>query len=57
MKKSLFILSIDFTKAFDLIETIRLIETLQYFKIHPKIIYIIADIYSNDSTKLFLNNK
>ena len=57
MKKSLFILSIDFTKAFDSIERIRLIETLKYFKIHPKIINIIADIYSNDSTKLFLNNK
>ena len=56
-KKILFILGIDFTKAFDSIERWNLIKTLQEYKIHPKLINILAKIYSSDSTTLFLNNQ
>ena len=56
-KKDLFILSIDFRKAYDSIDRFKMIEVLKEFKIHPKIINLVAHIYSNDKTNIFLNSK
>ena len=43
-RKTLFVLSVDFQKAFDSIDRGKLIDTLMKFKIDPKVIDIIADI-------------
>ena len=55
-KKKLYVLSIDFSKAFDSVNRYSLFKILLEMRLHPKIIEIIAQIYSNDSTSLFLNN-
>ena len=55
-KKSLYALSIDFSKAFDSIDRYEIIKILKELHVHPKIINLVAKIYSNDSTSLFLNN-
>ena len=56
-KKPLFIISIDFQKAFDSISRAMLIKVMMKYKIHPKLIDLIAEIYTNDKTKMFINNK
>ena len=55
-KQTLFVIAIDFQKAFDSTDRNRLIETMMKFKIDSNVIEIIANIYSHDCTGLFLNN-
>ena len=55
-KQALFVIAVDFQKAFDSINRSRLIETMMKFKIDSNVIEIIANIYSHDSTELFINN-
>ena len=55
--KQLIIISVDFKKAFDSILRCKLIKTLMEMKIDKKIIDIIAEIYTNDITNLYINDK
>ena len=56
-KSKLFILSIDFSKAYDSIDRIRLIDVLKELHIHPNLVELIANVYTQDSTTLFLNKE
>ena len=56
-KKKLYMISIDYSKAFDSVNRSKMIEVLEEFRIHPKIIDVIAKIYNKDSTQMFMNNK
>ena len=49
MKRPLFVIAIDFSKAFDSIKRDTRIQVLKKYRIHPKIIDIIAHIYEKDS--------
>merc|ERR1719206_1158107 len=49
-KNKLFLIAIDFKKAFDSIDRSKLIKTLIKYKIHPNIIDTIAKVYSGDHT-------
>ena len=51
-KKMMVVVSIDFCKAYDSVTRKMIIDTLKFFKIDYKVINIIAEIYSGDSTKL-----
>ena len=55
-KKPLYLISIDFQKAFDSIKRVTLIYALKKYRIHPLIIDFIANIYSGDKTQLYFNN-
>ena len=55
-KKTLYIFSIDCTKAFDSVDRYSLLNILLEFNIHPKLVNFIAKTYSNDRTDLYLNN-
>ena len=55
--KPLIVTAIDFKKAFDSINRAELIKALMNYKCDPKIIDVIAKLYTNDSTKLCLNNR
>ena len=48
----LYLISIDFQKAFDSIKRVTLIYALKKYRIHPLIIDFIANIYSGDKTQL-----
>ena len=48
--RQLFITALDFKKAFDSVKREELVETLKKYKIDPKIIDIVAKIYTNDKT-------
>ena len=56
-KEKLYLVTVDFSKAFDSIKRHKLIEILKKYKIDHKIIQIVSKIYSNDKTELKLNNK
>ena len=56
-KKPLFVIAVDFQKAFDSIARGKLIEVLMKYRINNKIIDLIADIYTGDKTELYLNNR
>ena len=56
-KKPLIVTSIDFAKAFDSIKRSTLIESLKEYKIHPKIINAIYEIYNGDNTQIYLNKE
>ena len=56
-KKTMYILSIDYTKAFDSVQRGKLIEILKSYKIHENIIDILAQVYQGDSTEIIINNK
>jgi len=55
-KKPLFLISIDFAKAFDSIKRNMLMFVLKKYLVHPKIIDIIAKIYKNDTTRIYFND-
>ena len=55
--QQLFVIAVDFQKAFDSIKRGKLIETMIALKIDSKVIEIISNIYSHDSTELYVNNK
>ena len=57
MKKELYIISIDFEKAFDSIKRDKLLQMIKHFKIHPGVIDNIYEIYEEDRTKIYLDNK
>ena len=44
-KDKLYVISIDFSKAFDSVDRNMLIETLKVFKIHPKIIDVTLHVH------------
>ena len=54
-KKELYIISIDYSKAFDSVKRSELIETLKKCKVHENVIEIISKIYKGDKTELTLN--
>ena len=56
-KKELYVIAIDFKKAFDSVDRGKLIETMMKYKIDSKIVDIIASIYTGDSTDLYMNNE
>ena len=53
-EEEMYVIAIDFKKAFDSVNRIKLIEALIEFKIHPKIVDLIANLYSGDKTTLTL---
>ena len=55
-KRPLYVIAIDFSKAFDSIKRDTLIQGLKKYIIHPKIIDTIAHIYEKDKTHVYLNN-
>ena len=52
--EELFVIALDFKKAFDSVNRIKLIEALIEYRVHPKIIDLIARLYSDDKTVLNL---
>ena len=54
-KKPLYILSIDYAKAFDSIKRLEMMKILQEYRVDPMIVNLIKQIYTNDSTTLYLN--
>ena len=55
-RKEMYLISVDFAKAFDPIKRSTLIFALKKYKIHSQIIDVIAQIYSNDQTHIYFNN-
>ena len=56
-KNSLIVTAIDFSKAFDSIKRDKLIKAMINFRVHPRLIDIIANLYDGDKTLLQLNNE
>ena len=56
-KKELYILAIDFKKAFDSVDRKMMINILKNYKIEPNVIDILYEVYRGDETKLFINNE
>ena len=56
IRKLLFLISIDFAKAFDSVKRDKLLNILKKYRIHPDIIDIIVHIYNGDITKVHYNN-
>ena len=52
----LFIMALDFKKAFDSIDRSKLIEVLIEYRVHPSMIDLVAKIYSDDRTTLILGD-
>ena len=52
----MFVIALDFKKAFDSVDRIKLIETLIEYKINPTVVDLIAKLYSEDRTVLSLGN-
>ena len=55
-KEQMFMIALDFKKAFDSIDRRKLIEALKEYMINPHVINLIAKIYSNDSTVVTLGD-
>lgn len=55
-KKPLIVASVDYSKAFDSVDRAKMIETLMKYKVHPKMIDSVADIYTGDKTSVCLNS-
>ena len=53
-KKELVITGVDFAKAFDSIKREKILETLKYYKIDPRVIDAVANIYKDDRIELSL---
>ena len=56
-QSKLYVLAIDFKKAFDSIDRKMLLNILKKYKVEPRVIEIIYEVYRNDTTKLFINNE
>ena len=56
-KQTLYVVAIDFQKAFDSIDRGKLMKTMMKYEIDSNVIEIIASIYSHDYTEIFINNK
>ena len=55
--KPIYIIAVDFSKAFDSIKREKLIEALIKYKIHPDIINFVANIYTDDETNLLIDGE
>ena len=55
--KPLYVAAIDFAKAFDSIKRESIVKALQKYKCHPKIITVLAELYTEDSTTLMMNGR
>ena len=55
-KVSLYVTSIDYSKAFDSVKRSELIEAMIAYKIHPKVIDAVTNIYQGDETTIRLND-
>ena len=55
--RQLIITALDFKKAFDSVKREELVETLKKYKIDPKIIDIVAKIYTNDETIIKMGDR
>ena len=55
-KKHMYVIAIDFSKAFDSIKRDTLIQVLKTYIIHQMRIDIIAHIYEKDKTQVYFNN-
>ena len=56
-KKALIVMSLDFSKAFDSSKREQIIVALMKYKIHPKIIDTVANIYKQDTTSIKIGDK
>ena len=56
-RKSLYVMSVDYAKAYDSVKRDSLINTLMDYKIHPNIIQVIAEIYTDDRTNIAIGDK
>merc|ERR1712106_1207774 len=53
----LFVIALDFKKAYDSVDRKKLIETLIKYRVSPKIIDIVANIYTNDKTEIKMGER
>lgn len=51
-RKTLYVTAVDFAKAYDSVKRDSLIETLKHYRVHPNLIEIISDIYTDDVTAI-----
>ena len=56
-KERLFVIAIDFKKAFDSVDRIKLIDTMEEMKISASVVDLVARLYSEDRTELTLGDK
>ena len=56
-KKPLYVVAIDYSKAFDSVKRKELIEAIKTYRTHPDIINAVANIYMNDFTSVRLNGQ
>jgi len=54
-KRKLYIIAIDFEKAFDSIERVALVKALKRYGVSREIIDVVVDMYGDDRTKVFRN--
>lgn len=57
MKRPLYVCAIDFEKAFDSIDRSQIARTLMKCQCDPKLIDVICELYTDDSTTIYYNNK
>ena len=55
MKKPLYVIAIDYSKAFDSVNRGKMIQALKDYKIDPNVIDSVAKIYTGDITRIRLN--
>lgn len=56
-KKELFMIAVDFSKAFDSVSRRALVEALMYYKCEPKLIEVIVSLYTGDKTTMSREGK
>lgn len=56
-KKPLFVLSVDFQKAFDSVRRSKLMELLMELNVDRNILDVVASVYTGDQTALYLNGE
>ena len=54
--KILFVTMLDFKKAYDSVDMRKLIEVLIKYKVNPKVIELIVQMYASDKTTITLGN-
>ena len=57
MKKNLIITAVDFAKAFESVSRVNFIKTLVSHKFDPRLIDVIAELYSGDETVIRVNGE
>ena len=56
-KERLFVIAIDFKKAFDSVDRIKLIDTMEEMKINASVVDLVARLFSEDRTELTLGDR